>query len=366
MILFIIFINTNTTYIKPNYKNLNQKINEYKTIKDFNMKKEMEKEKENIVLLGDGFFSRGFLTHINYNKFNVTQIYRDKFINPQDIIYSLQRNIKYSQSSTIHFRDFFLPSPNKKIEVDIKELNINSDQSTITINNESNYNYDYLVVGLGAQKSLKQWSSEINNLVNMKNKSIDIVGMGPTGIELANILSKNNKIVMYDLFPKDKILNYVSKRNKKFILRQFDIKNIDIFVGNPYQYYPNSDKIVLFCGGSKINKLVDLNITVNSSLQLETITINNILHTPLKNNIYLGGDCINSGFPKTAQVAYQQGVYVAKRLNGEIHPTEDFEYNHNGVALNLGDEKVLVQGHKFVPNGVYPDFIIKLYSLFCI
>jgi NADH dehydrogenase FAD-containing subunit len=321
-------------------------------------------DKENIVLLGDGFFARGFLSHINYRKFNVTQIYRDKFINPQDMIYSLQRNIKYSQTSAIHFRDIFIPSPNKKIEIDIKQLNINSDQNTIIINNESNYNYDYLVIGLGAQKSLKQWSTEINNLVNMKNKSIDIVGMGPTGIELANILSENNKIVMYDLFPKDKILNYLSKRNKKFILRQFDIKNIDIFVGNPYQYYPNSEKTVLFCGGSKINKLVDIDITVNASLQLETMTINNILHTPSQNNIYLGGDCINSGYPKTAQTAYQQGVYVAKRLNGDIN--EDFEYKHNGMALNLGEQNVLIQGHKLVPNGIYPDFIIKLYSLFCI
>ena len=90
-------------------------------------------------------------------------------------------------------------------------------QNTITINKEFDYKYDHLVIGLGSQKSLKQWSNEINNLVNLKNKSIDIVGMGPTGVELANILSKDNKVVMYDLFPKDKILNYVSKRNKKSI-----------------------------------------------------------------------------------------------------------------------------------------------------
>ena len=33
-------------------------------------------------------------------------------------------------------------------------------------------------------------------------------------------------------------------------------------------------------------------------------------------------------------------------------------------SLNLGDKKVLIQNHNFVPNGVYPDYIIKLYSLF--
>lgn len=321
-------------------------------------------DKENIVLLGDGFFARGFLSHINYHKFNITQIYRDKFINPQDIIYSLQRNIKYSQPATIHFRDFFIKQPNKKVEIDINHLAINRPiHNTITINNEFNYSYDHLVIGLGSQKSLKQWSSEINNLVDIKNKAIDIVGMGPTGVELANILSKDNKIVMYDLFPKDKILNYISTRNKKFILTRFDTKNIDVFVGNPYQYHQDPEKTVLFCGGSRINKLTDNinngNIKVNNSLQL--VSNENVV-----NNVYLGGDCLNTGLPKTAQVAYQQGVYVAKRLNGDIPITQDFEYKHNGMALNLGDKKVLVEGHKFVPNGVYPDIILKLYSLFCI
>jgi NADH dehydrogenase FAD-containing subunit len=326
-------------------------------------------DKENIVLLGDGFFARGFLSHINYAKFNVTQIYRDKFINPQDIIYSLQRNIKYSQPTSIHFRDFFIKQPNKKVEIDINHLAINiNNKNTITINKEFDYSYDHLVIGLGSQKSLKQWSSEINNLVDIKNKSIDIVGMGPTGVELANILSKDNKIVIYDLFPKDKILNYISTRNKKFILKRFDTKNIDVFVGNPYQYHPDPEKTVLFCGGSKINKLVDIdNIKVNGSLQLEQININNnLLVLNNHSNIYLGGDCVNSGLPKTAQVAYQQGVYVAKRLNGDIPMTQDFEYKHNGLVLNLGDKKVLVEGHKLVPDGVYPDIILKLYSFFCI
>jgi len=340
------------------------------------MTKNIKMEKENVVLLGDGFFARGFLSHINYAKFTVTQIYRDKFINPQDIIYSLQRNIKYSQPSAIHFRDFFIKQPNKKVEIDITHLAINintnnNHKNTITINKEFDYSYDHLVIGLGSQKSLKQWSSEINNLVDIKNKSIDIVGMGPTGVELANILSKHNKIIIYDLFPKDKILNYISPKNKKFILNLFDTKNINVFVGNPYQYQPDPTKTVLFCGGSKINKLTDgINngdIKVNGSLQLEQITINNnLLVLNNQSNIYLGGDCINTGLPKTAQVAYQQGVYVAKRLNGDIPITQDFEYKHNGMALNLGDKKVLIEGHKFVPNGVYPDIILKLYSLFCI
>jgi NADH dehydrogenase FAD-containing subunit len=67
---------------------------------------------------------------------------------------------------------------------------------------------------------------------------------------------------------------------------------------------------------------------------------------------------------KTAQVAYQQGAYVAKRLNGEIN--KPFEYSHNGISLHLGNKKVLIEGHNILPDNIYPDFIIKLYSLFFI
>ena len=52
----------------------------------------MEYNKQNVLLLGDGFFARGFLHHINFNKFHVTQIYKDEFINPQDIIDGLKND----------------------------------------------------------------------------------------------------------------------------------------------------------------------------------------------------------------------------------------------------------------------------------
>ena len=59
--------------------------------------KQHKQHKQHIVLLGDGFFARGFLNNINYGKFNITQIYKDTFINPQDLMYSLQRNKKYKE-----------------------------------------------------------------------------------------------------------------------------------------------------------------------------------------------------------------------------------------------------------------------------
>jgi NADH dehydrogenase FAD-containing subunit len=297
-------------------------------------------DKQSIVLLGDGFFARGFLNNINYNKFNITQIYKDEFINPQDIMYSLERNQIYEKS--FHFKNLFIKSPQIKIKEEIKTMEINN--NNININNK-NYKYDYLVIGLGANKSLADWKNEINSLHNYKN--INIIGMGPIGLELANILSKkHHSIKMFDLLEKDKVFNYVSPNNKKIL---FDnLYNVQLSFGKKCNELNGYN---IFCIGSKPNILMQKFKPVNEYLQIDK-------------NIYIGGDCVNNNYIKTAQVAYQQGVYVAKRLNGE---TDDiFKYSHNGISLHLGNKKVLIEGHNILPDNIYPDFIIKLYYIFFI
>lgn len=314
----------------------------------------------NVLLLGDGFFARGFLHHIDYNKFNVTQIYKDSFINPQDIMYDLQRNIKYTES--YHLRDYINKSPNKKINMNIESLNI-VNKNEVEINNNK-YNFDYLVIGLGAQKTLKDWSNDINYFVNKSGLSIGIVGMGPIGFELANILNKDNKIDMFDMLPKSKVLGYVNDKTKEELLLSLNKKNISTTYETMYNNTDgkyNHDKVI-FCVGTRPNNLT-INYKVNNYLQ---VNYNNSYYY----NIYLGGDGLNSTkYIKTGQLAYQQGKYVAERLNNnnkELNKelNKEFVFESNGIALNLGNKKVLIENHNIVPNGIYPDFIIKLYSFF--
>jgi len=309
--------------------------------------------KPKIVLLGDGFFARGFLHNINFNKFHITQIYKDPFINPQDMMYSLQRNIKYEPKSVLHLRDFFTKSPNHKIQTNIESLEINHIKNIATVNNQ-HFKYDHLVIGMGSHKTLNQWSNNINEFINKHQLMVAIVGMGPTGIEIGTILSKHSYITMFDMLTKNKVLEHLKMDTKDLIFDVLEKKDITTYFNKPYNPSEYNFDKVLFCGGSRPNSLIkDMGLVVNGYLQVNR-------------NIYSGGDCVDTGFPKTAQVAYQQGAYVAKYLNGDIPYNKPFEFVSKGSAINIGDKKVIIEGHPILWDGVYPDFIMKLYSLFCI
>jgi NADH dehydrogenase FAD-containing subunit len=325
-------------------------------------------KKQSIVLLGDGFFARGFLHHIDYHKFHITQIYKDEFINPQDMMYNLDRNKKFDKS--FHFRDLLYKKPDVKIKENITHMhisinnNINNNINIVAIQQldpkghiNNNYYFDYLVIGLGANKSLAKWKDELNeinnfnyNTINKKfNINIDIIGMGPVGLELTNILSQKFNITMYDILPKEKVFNYVY--NKELLFDLLDKKNVNLSFSEMYKN--NNDNYNIFCVGSRPNILTQKFKPVNKYLQIDK-------------NIYMGGDCATSDFIKTGQVAYQQGAYVAKRLNKQISLNKPFEYSHTGTSLHLGNKKVLIEGNQYLPDNVYPDFIIKMYSLFFI
>jgi NADH dehydrogenase FAD-containing subunit len=317
-------------------------------------------DKQNVLLLGDGFFARGFLHTIDYKKYDITQIYRDEFINPQDLFYSLQRNKIFDSHKQYHIKDkiqyFFNKKSIKKVNEHIDTLHL-SDNNAI-INNKLFY-FDYMVIGLGSQKSLKNWTDELNYLIKEKNKQIDIIGAGPVGFEIAMMLNKFNKINIYDVLTEDKIFSYVNKYNKNYLLNLLDKKNITLNLGGFYNSTDekNKDNYKIFCVGTRPNNLTQ-NIIVNDKLQTE------------RNNVYIGGDCVGVnnkyGNIKNAQVAYQQGVYVAKRLNKEIDENEQFKYISKGMALNIDDKQILVENNDILPNGIYPDYITHMYSIFCV
>ena len=323
------------------------------------------------MLLGDGFLSRGFLDTIDKSRFKITQVYKDKFINPQDMIYQLNKN-KWN-AETLHIRDIIRQKPDHIIHTKIRDMRYF--YNTLLINEDGNdllcdarIDFDHLVIGLGSQKTLKDWQNTVRDIININSKNIGIIGMGPTGIELATILSRNNNITLIDTLKKENTLNYLSFANKEMLFRLIENKNIKT-IFNEF-YYPtnyNFDTTIM-CVGNRVNNLVS------------NVKIDDRFRDVLNKNVYLGGDCANINLPKTAQLAYAQGIYIAKQINGTenrpfryidgaiVNSVDHNYYNYttNGIAINIGDNKNLICGHKYLPDGKYPSEIIKLYSMFIV
>ena len=95
-------------------------------------------------------------------------------------------------------RDLIRSNVDNKIQVEINNMRYFNNTFIMNENETTSptiIKYDHLVIGLGSQKTLKDWENTIKNLIlDTNNKNIGIIGMGPTGIELATILSKNNNI----------------------------------------------------------------------------------------------------------------------------------------------------------------------------
>ena len=70
--------------------------------------------------------------------------------------------------------------------------------------------------------------------------------------------------------------------------------------------------------------------------------MNEYLQISKINNVFAMGDCANSGFPPTAQVAYQQGEYLANRLNNKFNDNK-FVFNDQGQIGYIGMKKSVCQ-----------------------
>lgn len=297
-----------------------------------------------MVLLGQGWFSKGFLEHIDHKQFNITNITRHEFVNTPMLLKTIDAKNKY-QSNTK-----FTKKIDKLILDEIKKIDLDN-KCVETTNQSISWNNGFLVCGLGSNEDIgKKWLSIIEKNKNINKSNVySIIGSGPTGTELAFYLADLGHIVnIFDMLDEKNVYNYLSKEGKETILDRLNDKHIRLFCGKPFnkeevEYYTE----VIFAIGSRPNDLTK-GWTITPKLNL-------LDHK----DVFVGGDCIQI---KNAQVAYQQGKYVAETLNQNKFKKNDFKFDNNGIALYCGDNKYYVET-KFY-KGIIPNFLVELYYLF--
>ena len=324
--------------------------------------------KENITIVGLGWGSLGFIQTIDTSKYNVLLI-----SNNGAFLYTplLAQNVKHKRNLKITAKEI-----QKKFDY-VEGLVNDVDLTAKTISyNKVNKKYDHLILSHGAEtntfnipgvkentyflKTQEDVDKIIEKLETLpKNANISVIGCGLTGSELIGTLSTMNKfnITAIDALPRplvtfnEKLSNYTInhwknqdiKMHFNSMVTKVDESQINLKDKSNIKY-----DMAFWCGGIKPNSLTNLickkyqlngrrGIPVNEQLQIE------------KYDAFAIGDCAFSKNPPTAQVAYQQGIYLANRFNNKTN--DPFVFNNKGQIGYIGHNESVYQNSYFSGGG---------------
>lgn len=277
------------------------------------------------------------------------------------------------------------------IKADVKKIDLNS--KSVMLNNGAKLSYDLLVIGLGSEietfgiKGLKEHAFFIRsmNTVRLLREHIDYMfakykaeeqdpkyltfvvgGAGFTGIEFVGELADRipSLCKQFDIKEDDvKIINIEASSSPlpgfdpKLVEYAIDVlkdKGVKFIMNTPIKECTSdgiilsdnqqiASKTIIWTGGVRGNKLIEELGVENIRGRIE---VDEYLRLPEYNDVFVIGDCSilfdDSGkpFPPTAQMATQQGIYVAKQLvtyirNEEIS-MDKFQFKYRGTIASLG------------------------------
>lgn len=206
-----------------------------------------------------------------------------------------------------------------------------------------------------------------------------VVGGGPTGVEFAaelhDFLEEDLREAFPALFPEVRItlleaspgiLNMFDQKLGEYTLRRFKRNRIDVRTGSLVREV-TAHGVALADGRSLPAGLVVWSTGIGATplvLALpfpkdrsQRLVTDEFFALDRERTVFAIGDCATrSGdeLPATAQVAQQEGEYLARLLNARVRgrPERRFRYRHMGMLAYIGDRRALadtqyVKGHGF-------------------
>lgn len=344
--------------------------------------------KKNIYIVGFGWASVGFLKEIDTSKYDIYIISKsDKF----HYTPLLAKNIKDN-----HNVIFDIHHINKNVKLIKDEVNsIDFDKNEI-LSNETNLKFDYLILSHGSSINTFNIPGVEENCYFIKtdqdskqikqkllelplNAKIAIIGCGLTGSEIIGTLIDYKKFNIYAIdalsvpLPSfDKTLSIMALNLwKKNLVNMYLNKVVSKVDKNNIQFKNDKEELsfdlAIWCAGIKISPLSE---KINKILKIDCnrgIPVNNFLQIENRRDVFAMGDCAYSGNPPTAQVAYQQGKYLAKQFNNNFVNSKKFTFDNNGQIGYIGNNKSVFQNNYFKSGGNLTNYLnkaIHVYYLF--
>ena len=334
-----------------------------------------------IIIVGFGWASIGFIQHIDTSKYDVILISKN-----DHFLYTplLAQNVNNDRELTIRADSMnqsltFIQDNVNEVDFDNNQVNKNS--------------YHYLVLSHGAEVNTfnipgvqenTYYLKTLEDITNIKNKIhklpkdsiIAIIGCGLAGTELIGSLNDMKKFNILAIDALDRPLITFDKTLSQKVIETWERENIKMYFKSFVQKInptsleikdkePLSFDMAIWCGGIKMSGLSE---KINHQLKLNNnrgIPVNKYLNVEKKSNVFAIGDCAYSGNPPTAQVAYQQGVYLANQFNNDFKNKEKFVFNDKGQIGYIGNGKSVYQNNYFKGGGkiiYYFNTIVHLYN----
>jgi NADPH-dependent 2,4-dienoyl-CoA reductase/sulfur reductase-like enzyme len=219
--------------------------------------------------------------------------------------------------------------------------------------NHSRCEYDYLVLAVGGETNTYGIPGVAEHTYKFKTpedvmalnaalptvSKVNIIGSGPTGIELACRLQHEGKIVSITEAT-SAILPGFSEQMRQKVLAVLASRNIELRLNSKItKVVPETDTITVWVAG------------IRQTAPIRALTNNEPLLTDDQlrylTNVYAIGDCVSSRGPPTAQNARQQGEFLARHFNNGFRSGDVYRYNEYGRILDLNDH-LLVEYRGFL------------------
>lgn len=336
------------------------------------------KNREQVYIIGNGWASFYFCKYLDKTK------YEPIIIAPNKKVLNTPKLIKYvfDQSTNVEFENTYAEI------IDASLLDIDFENKQLILSNDEKISFDKnLVLAIGSEvnyygvNGAKEYSFPLKTLSDAKNLNyvlnnktincINIIGSGPTGIELCSLFDKNyskiktNPFVSIRLFEAmDNILLGFSDKTK-FDINKYFLENtsVNIYKGCAINEITPSfittkqnnfkSELTIWTGGVKFNgfgrtllfdtlnnlldeknKISSRGINVNDNFAISSDKLIKLT------NIYCLGDMVANKGPPTAQNAKHQAQWLAKYFNNNmnINKIAPYQIKSNGKVLHLKDK----------------------------
>lgn len=358
--------------------------------------------KERIVVIGGGFAGLNLIKHIDDQKFDVILIDRNNFhsfpplfyqvassgLDPTSIAFPFRRELR---SGKKHKAEFHLGSVRK---IDVKAKAVTTDLETIP--------YDKLVIAAGSTNNffgnddlLKKVYTlkSTDEAIRIRNEILDrferasiehdperrrkmlsfvVIGGGPAGVEIAGALGEMKRYVVKRDYPalspddvsiilmegSDRLLRTMSEKSSADALKGLTSLMVDIHLNTIMKSYGDDNVVTTTDGTTLYSEMVIWTAGVQG-VQFEwtgvdkpvggggRITTDEYCRVNGLDDVYAIGDIgIHTseesprGLPQLAQVAIQQGKFLARILNtGKVD--KPFRYKDKGSMATIGRNRAV-------------------------